>query len=64
MSRPEYTNVNDSRHIDVAADVPRVAIQVSRAAEQVEKSVLRLKGIARRMSDITARDHGYDAFRV
>ena len=46
------------------SDINGVAVQVSRAAEQVEKSVLRLKGIARTMSEITARDHGYDAFRV
>ena len=30
MSRIEYTSVNDSSEITVAADVPRVAIQVSR----------------------------------
>lgn len=46
------------------SDINGVAVQVSRAAEQVEKSVMRLKNIAHTMKELSERNREYEKFKV
>ncbi|MBI5017550.1 MAG: methyl-accepting chemotaxis protein [Deltaproteobacteria bacterium] len=45
-------------------DINDVAVQVNRSAEQVEKSVLGLKGLARRLKDLAEENRHARKFRV